>query len=124
MGNLVALDIRTRFTPFTMNLGHNEPVDLFVEIVNPSPAAQAVSIDLFVGYTLALDEIGSKSATTIQIPEFKPKEKKSWYFRIFPKKVTQVGDNPIRLRVFEHYNGDFSLIRQKHDFNLSLLIRP
>lgn len=119
----MALDIRTRFTPFAMNLGRNESVDLYVEIVNPTPESQVVSIDLFVGYTLALDAAGSKSNATIQIPDFKPKEKKFWYFRIFPKKVTQLGDNPIRLKVMEHFGNDYSLIQQKHDFNLNLMVR-
>ncbi|MFH0955448.1 MAG: hypothetical protein V1777_05065 [Candidatus Micrarchaeota archaeon] len=120
----MALDIRTRFTPFALNRSRNEPVDLFVEITNPAPEAQAVSIELFVGYTLALDLEGTKSSASIRIPEFKPREKKQWYFRIFSKKVTGLGENPIRLQIFEHYNGDFSLIQQKHDFNLSLTVRP
>ena len=119
----MVLDITTHFIPYSLNLSRREPVEFFLEIKNKAAEPTAATIQLHTGYRLALDTGGIKNREEIRIDELKPNERKNWYFKIFPKVNTEIGENPVDLLIFEHFQNDFSLIKKKYILNLSLLGR-
>ncbi len=117
------LDIKTNFMPYSMMLSRKEPVELFVEVKNKGEEACALTIQLYTSHRLALDSSGLKNSQQIQIENFKPNEKKNWYFRLFSKVTTEIGENPIQLKIIEHHGTDFNLVKRRYNLDLTLLAR-
>jgi len=117
------LDIKTNFMPYSMTLSRKEPVELFVEIKNKGEEACAITLQLYTAHRLALDSGGLKNVQQIQIEKFQPNEKKNWYFRLFSKVTTEIGENPIQLKIIEHHGTDFNLVKRRYTLDLTLLAR-
>ncbi|MBU1930540.1 hypothetical protein KJ972_03465 [Candidatus Micrarchaeota archaeon] len=123
MGERMVLDITTHFTPYSLNLSRREPVDFFVEIQNKSKEPTTATVQLRTGYRLAFDMGGLKNSQEIRLENLGPNEKREWYFSIFPRVNTEIGENPLQLKILEHYKEDFSLVKRKYNLDLTLRAR-
>jgi hypothetical protein len=117
------LDIKTNFMPYAMTLSRREPVELFVEIKNKGEEACALTLQIYTTHRLALDSGGLKNIQQTRVENFKPNEKKNWYFKLFPKVTTEIGENPVEVKIAEHHGNDFTLIKRRYNLGLTLLAR-
>jgi hypothetical protein len=117
------LDIKTNFMPYAMVLSRKEPIELSLEIKNKGEETCSLTIQLYTSHRLALDSGGLKNSQQIQLENFKPNEKKQWYFKLFPKVTTEIGENPVQLKITEHYGNDFNLVKRRYNLDLTLLAR-
>jgi uncharacterized membrane protein len=115
------LEVRTTFTPFKMKISRREPIVLSVDLRNTGAEKEMVSVDLNLGNQFSLEKSGFKSAKAIRLPEFKPGEKKKFYFDIWPKQSARSGEQPITLLVTEHYQG-FNYVKKKYDKALTIAV--
>lgn len=117
------LDVNTLFTPYCLHLSRREPVDLVVQVRNTGETAEQVSLVLYTGTVLALDKEGLKNREEIKIEKWGPNQTKKWYFRLYGKPNTDLGENPVRLQLLEHFDNDYNLVKRKYNLDLTLLTR-
>jgi len=116
------LDISARFTPFRMVLGRREPVELMVELSNKGSEEKTASIEIVLGRKLSLDRVGYKATEIKRIPNFKPGERKCYYYSIWPKGITEPGEETVIIKATEHYEGNYGLAKKESIEKLGLKI--
>lgn len=106
-----------------MTLSRKEPVELSLEIKNLGEEPASATIAVYTTHRLALDTGGLKNNQEVKIDQLRPNGKKNWFFRLYPKVTTEIGENPVEVKILEHHAGDFSLVKRKYTLNLTLLAR-
>ena len=115
------IEIKTTFNPFKLRLKRKEPITLSVELANTGKDTEIVSFEMNLGNQFSLERTGFKNTLVERLPKFEPGEKKKYYFDIWAKQAARTGEQPIRLRVTEHYNG-FNYIKKKNDKTLHISV--
>lgn len=116
------ISINTHFHPFRMVLARKKPIQLTVELINRGEEEKIVSLELMLSRTLSLDKSGLVTGKIERIPSFKPGEKKKYYFDIYQKAHTTIGEIPVILKVYEHYR-DYKYIQKEFTKNLSITVQ-
>ena len=78
-------------------------------------------MQLLMTKQLALDKGGLHSGTEKRIDAFKPNERKRYYCDIFPKTRTRKGEQPLQIKILEHFE-DYNYIKGKQVKNLELFV--
>ncbi len=113
------IEVRTNFTPFKMKIRRKEPVVLSVELLNKGQEPEIVSLDLNLGQQFSFERSGFNTTVSEKLPKFMPGESKKFYYDIWPKQMLRLGEQPIAMRVTEHYQG-FNYVKRKYDKALKL----
>jgi len=115
------IEARTAFNPFKMKISRREPVVLSIELANTGTEPEMVSLDLTLDQQFSFERSGFKSTDSKRIPEFKPGDKKKFYYDIFPKQMAREGYQPIKMTLTEHYKG-FNYVKRKTEKILTLAV--
>ncbi|HIH16177.1 MAG TPA: hypothetical protein HA252_02120 [Candidatus Diapherotrites archaeon] len=116
------ISINSHFNPFRMSLKERRPVQLFVELRNTGQTAKKVTFLLSAGRQLALDKSGIVANAMKKIESFKPGQELAWYFDVYPKQMTQPGEQEIMIRVTEHFN-DWSYVANESTKRIPLTVK-
>lgn len=114
--------ITSHYNPFRMSLKERKPVQLFVELKNTGATAKKVTFLLSAGRQLALDKSGIVANSMKKIESFLPGQEHSWYFDIYPKQMTQLGEHDVILKVTEHFN-DWAYVGNETTKRIPLTVR-
>lgn len=87
-----------------MSLHDKKPVQLGLEIVNRENEAKMLSLVITISNQLSFDKSGFKTEEKMLLETMQPNEKRKIFLDIFSKPITRQGEQPIRIKVLEHYN--------------------
>ena len=117
----MALKINTHFYPYRMVLKRRKPVELFVELTNNYPEKKLLTLEVRLPQELSLDKGGLKKGEQMRLGEIKTGEKKQFYFDIYSKANTLVGEYPVKVSIIENYK-DYQYVSKELVRNLTLRI--
>ncbi len=117
----MAVSINTYFNPYRLSLKRRAPVSLTVEIINRGQEEKDLSLELNLTRQLALDKGGLKSSETKRLNKVQPNETKKFYFDIYQKQMTRPGEQPVIVKVLEHYQ-DYRYVLKEHKKKLGLKV--
>ena len=87
-----------------MSLSDKKPVQLGIEVVNRENEPKMLSLVITISNQLSFDKSGFKTEEKMLLEVMQPNEKRKLFFDIFSKPMTRQGEQPIRIKVLEHYN--------------------
>ena len=117
----MAISIATSLHPYRMALSRKKPSELTVELINRGDKNAMVSLQLRLSRQLSLDKSGLKSNDTKKIEKLAPNERKRFIFDIHPKSYLEVGEYPLRIKVYEHYQ-QFKFVEHEYTKNLTISV--
>lgn len=115
------IQINANFSPFRMKLDRREPVSLGVEIANKSNEPKILTMSIALSGQLSFEKGGYKTEQMERIEKLPPGEKKLFYYSIFPKAGTRATDQPVIVKVAEHYQN-FNYVTNEYKKNLVLKV--
>ena len=115
------IQINASFSPFRMKLGRREPVSLSIEIDNQSNEPKILKMSVALGRELSFEKGGYKTEQMERMEKLPPGEKKLFYYSIFPKAGTKVQEQPVTVKVAEHYRN-FNYVTNEYTKNLALKV--
>ncbi len=104
-----------------MKLSKREPVTLQLEIGNDSEETKIISVHIALGKQLSFEKGGYKTEELIRLPKLAPGEKKRYYYEVFPKAATRTEEQPVHIKVLEHYR-DFNYVKSEFTKKLGLKV--
>ncbi len=107
--------------PYRLSLKKKEPIELKIDISNPSDKEKMISLEILTPRTLSIDKSGYKSSIIERFQTFEPKKKITKYFDIYPKVMTRAGEDFVLIRILEHYN-DFNSVQKTIEKKIPILI--
>jgi hypothetical protein len=119
--NKLSISISTYFNPFRMNLRERKPVSFTIEIVNREEETKLLSMEITLSEHLSFERNGFKTMIKKQLDLFQPNEKKRFFFDIYSKAMTKEREQPIRVKVLEHYN-DYRYVVKETKLDLGLKV--
>ena len=115
------LGISANFHPFRMDRKRKEPVQLYIELTNDGKEPKMLSLEIDLTRQFGFDKGGLKSVTAKRIPELKAGERMNFYFDIYPRQFTDVGDHEVNFLIKEHYRN-YDYVLKQHKVRLSLSV--
>ena len=104
-----------------MSLRDKQSVQLGIEIVNREQEPKKLSLLVVISNQLSFDKSGFKTEEKRLLEVLQPNESKKMFFEIFPKPMTRQGEQPIRIRVLEHYN-DYKYVLKETKLDTGLRV--
>jgi hypothetical protein len=104
-----------------MKIGRREPVTLRIELINQSNEPKMLSLEVRLGRQLSFEKSGYRTEQTEKIPTMQPAENKVYYYDVFPKANTRSEEQPIVVKVAEHYQN-FNYVTKEYTKNLALRV--
>lgn len=120
-GSDMSISVNTHFHPFRLVLGRKEPVELAVEVINRGEEAKMLTLELAISRQLALDRGGLKNGALERMDRLEPNERKNFYYRVYPKQLTQPGEHSVLVNVLEHYN-DYKYVQKQNKKKFALTV--
>ncbi|MCX6802372.1 MAG: hypothetical protein NT067_04640 [Candidatus Diapherotrites archaeon] len=117
----MAVFVNSRFTPLRMVLSRREPVQLTLYLRNENDKETKLTVRITLSTRLSFTKGGFKNSELVRIDSIKPNEEKTLYFQIFPKASTDPGDEPVEVRVQEHY-GNFQFADKQYENTITLKV--
>ncbi len=115
------IQINTTFNPFRMRLERREPVSLTIELSNQSDEPKMLTMNVTLSRQLSFERGGYKTEDMARIEKLQPGEKKIFYYDIFPKAGTKPQEQPVTVKVSEHYRS-FNYVGNEYTKNLALKV--
>ena len=115
------IQINTAFNPFRMKASRSEPVNLQVDLKNDGDEGTMLTLEVLLSKQLSFERTGYKTEARAKIDKLGPGERKRFDFVIFPKAGTRTEDQPVEIKVTDHYN-DYNHVRKEYSKRLSLRV--
>lgn len=99
------VQINTSFHPFRLRVSDKKPVQLKVTLKNVDADDKMISLDVILSRDLSFDKGGLRNSDRKRIKRFQSKGELIFYYDVWPKQTTVVGDHPILVELMEHFNN-------------------
>ena len=107
------IEIINGFNPFRMKLSRREPVQLSVEVVNRGADDTMVTLEVSLPGQLSMEHGGYRKNDVQKIPQLKPGERKRFYYELWPKQATRIGDEHVLIAAVEHHQS-FDYVKKEY----------
>lgn len=115
------IQINSSFNPFRMKLGRKEPIAFTVEVENTEAESKMLTMNIRLSGQLSFEKGGYKTEQMERVQELGPGEKKKFYYTIFQKAGTRTGQQPVLVKVLEHYRS-FNYVANEYSKRLVLKV--
>lgn len=96
------LSLKTEFHPYRLRLSSKGPVELYVEVTNNHEKAKMVSLELVCEDQISFEKGGFRNRIIKRWKSFEPGKTFRFYFDVYPKTSTRIGEREIQIRLLEH----------------------
>lgn len=117
----MAISINTHFHPFRLVMRNKEPVQLGIELVNKENDIKKLTLEVSLTRQLAFDKSGLKNFAVERIDALEPNQSKQYYFDLYPKQLTQAGEQDIVINVTEHHH-DYKHVMNENRREIALTV--
>jgi hypothetical protein len=96
------LSLKTEFHPYRLRLSSKQPVELYVEVTNNHQKAKMVSMEVVLEDQISFENSGFRNRMVKRWKSFEPGKTFRFYFSIYPKTSTRIGEREVQIRLLEH----------------------